>query len=291
MTSGAPLSGPGRRDRDDRTGEGGPRPFPARRRRRGAVVASLVLLSLLLGCATKSDVRNLQTDIRQMQQRQDSLLGEMSRLQAALLDSLAMQSDMLFSIRGNVNRQLLEIQEQLITVQELTGQSQRALQGIRDQIEARRAEVIGEGAPPGGGGAEPEEGEAGGRTAAGTAPDTLFNMGVTMFNRGSLQTARRAFEQFLRTYPNHRLAPDAHFYMADLMAQQNRPEEAVERFLEIPELFPTSSRVPDALYRAGLLRVELGQDDRARRLFQRVVNTYPDSRAAELARERLEEIG
>lgn len=291
MTSGAPLTGRTSRDPGQRSGEGGRRArCPGSHGGRSPALAALLALLVLLGCATKGDVRSLQTDLRRMEARQDSLLVEMARMQAALLDSIATQSDMLFSIRGNVNRQLLEIQEQLVMVQELTGQSQRALQGIRDQIEARRAEVVPEGPGDEGGGAGREEGGSGSPSRA-SAPDTLFNLGVTMFNRGSLQTARRAFERFLQGYPSHRLAPDAHFYMADIQAQENRLEQAIERFLQIPELFPTSSRVPDALYRAGLLRVELGQEEEAVRLFRRVVNSYPDSRAAELARERLEEIG
>ena len=60
---------------------------------------------------------------------------------------------------------------------------------------------------------------------------------------------------------------------------------------KIWERFPTHVRVPDALYRAGSIEIDLGDPDSARRYFDRVVNTYPDSDAATLARERLAEIG
>ena len=104
-------------------------------------------------------------------------------------------------------------------------------------------------------------------------------------------TARRAFERFLQAYPNHSLAADARYFLAEIMVQEGRYQEAVEAFLRIPEMYPTSSRVPEALYRAGVLNLEeLDDPEEARRHLERVVNSYPDSGVANLARERLQEI-
>ena len=49
-------------------------------------------------------------------------------------------------------------------------------------------------------------------------------------------------------------------------------------------------RVPDALYRIGLIHLELGNPDDAEQFFERVVNTWPDSDAAELARSELRDL-
>lgn len=248
---------------------------------------------MLTGCVTKGDLRDVRGEVRDLAAQQDSLLNLLLRLERSSQDSIRAQSDILFSIRGELTRQLLDIQEQLVTVQELTGQSQRSLAGLRDQIESRRSSVQ----QPGGGTARDT---TGGRESTGERPrqdppdaggvQELYNVAVRQFNRGSLNTARSAFERFLQTYPNHRLAADAHFYLADILVQENEIEEALKAFLEIPELFPTAAKVPDALWRAGLLELERGNTEEARSLFERVVNTYPDSGAAELARERLDEL-
>ena len=288
MTSDAPLRGRGAPHRSRRPARGGRSFFSAAL----LVVAATLVAS---GCATKGDLREVRTEVRALSERQDSLFRTMVQLQRAALDSLGTQSDVLFSLRGELSRQLLEVQEQLVAVQELTGQSQRALAGLRDQIEARRTAII----------REQEDAPAGDTTETGEEADTatvspgiqtggsaqeLFNVAVRQFNRGSVTTARRAFERFLQQYPNHRLAPDAHFYLADVLVQEDRLEEAVDAFLEIPELFPTAERVPQALYRAGLLRADLGDTEEARELLERVVNSYPDSGAAILAEERLSEL-
>lgn len=297
--SDAPFSG--RRFPDSRPGPArGGRPF---------VMALLVVLVPLAGaCATKGDVRDLRDEVREVSERQESLLRTLSELQRATLDSLAVQSDALFSLRGELSRQVLDIQEQLVTIQELTGQSQRSLAGLRDQIEARRTEIVQleqvDGAPPpeDDGDEEEDEPEEPGAEPADTVDEAvpgvepggsaeeLYNVAIRQFNRGSITTARRAFERFLQANPNHRLAPDAHLKLADILVQENRLEDAVEAFLEIPELFPSAGVVPDALYRAAGLQIELGREEEARDLLERVVNSYPDSGAAILAEERLDEL-
>lgn len=263
---------------------------PERGGRRSWSVGVVVGALLLSGCATKADLRDVRSEIVGVQEiaaRQDSILQTLLGLQRATQDSLAVQSDILFTIRGDLNRQILEIQEQLVTIQELTGQGQRALAGLRDQVEARRTAIVQEEqtqdtSDAGGGDLPPGVDRSG--------PEELYNVAVTQFNRGSLNTARRAFEQFLTAFPGHPLADDAHYYLGDVLVQDNRIDEAIEAFLEIPELFPAGNRVPDALYRAGALQAELENYDEARALFERVVNTYPDSGVAILAEERLNEL-
>lgn len=243
----------------------------------GLAVAGL-LLPLSTGCVMKSDVENLQAQIRDLQVRQDSMYQRLARLGLAVRDSIADQSEAFYQLRGDITSTMVEIQDQLITLQELTGQSQRNLAGLRDQLESQRRTLMDPGE---GSGVQPGGGEA----------TELYNAAVTQFNRGSFQTARQGFERFLETYPNHRLAPDAQFYLADILVQEERLEEAMDAFLRIGELWPTSSKVPDALYRLALLELEMGNESRARTYLERVVNSYPDAPVSMLARERLEEIG
>ena len=95
---------------------------------------------------------------------------------------------------------------------------------------------------------------------------------------------------FLADYPDHRLAPSAQFFLADVYEQELRLDEAVEVFLRIPELYPTDDRVPVALYRAGAIFALQENVQEAVRYLETVVNTYPDSDAADLAQELLQEI-
>ncbi len=244
----------------------------------GRVLAlALTLGPVAPGCALKSDIRDLQDEVRRLTARQDSALARLEMLTLQNQDSLREQGELMFEFRGAVARQLLDIEEQLVTIQELTGQSQRNLAALRDQMELRRGDVF-----------ETPLGET--PSEASGVADDVFNAAVTHFNRGSNTTARSAFEQFLQAYPNHSLAPNAQFYLADILVQEDRLEEAIESFLRIPELYPTAPVVPDALYRVGALYLDRGDTAEGREYLERVVNSYPDSRAANTARRRLEEI-
>ena len=126
---------------------------------------------------------------------------------------------------------------------------------------------------------------------SGSNPEELYDVAKSQYDRGSLNSASRAFEQFLAEHPNNELAPDAHFFLADILTQQDRPEDAIEAFGGIQELFPTHPRVPQALYRIAEVQIGLEDLDSARETLERIVNTYPDELVAMLARERLDEIG
>lgn len=238
------------------------------------------------GCATKGDLRNLRVEIQALAARQDSLFTALRRETVSTQDTLRQASVQLFDFRGDIARQLGAINESLARLEALTGENQRGISGVRDQLANLRCGQAGpaaaEGAPPAG----VQEAVPGSTSDA----ESIYNAAVAQFNRGSLATARTAFQQFLQAFPSHRLAPDAHFYLADILVQEDRLEDALDAFLEIPELFPTATKVPDAMYRAALLQVELGQKAEARALLERVVNTYPGSGVATLARDKLREI-
>ena len=252
---------------------------------RGSSFSGRALLALaaslsLGGCATKGDLRNVQLEIRALAARQDSLIDQLRRDARSTQDTLRGQSLQLYDFRGEIFRNLSGINESLTRLEAMAGENQRGIAGIRDQMaNVRRGGGVAEG-PEAGGGGEPAAGDA----------ESLYNTAVSLFNRGSLATARSAFQQFLQAFPGHRLAPDAHFYLADILVQENRVEDAMDAFLEIPQLFPTATKVPDAMYRTALLQIQLGRRADARATLERVVNTYPNSGVATLAREKLREI-
>ena len=264
------------------------------RRSRSSTAARAFLavaaVSTLGGCAMKSDVRDLQAEIRTLAVRQDSLITELRVATASTQDTLRTQSGQLFDFRGDVLRLLREVRDELTQMRALTGENQRGIAQLRDQL-ARSGGSSGGGGmitSPAGGGTEDVPGVSGG---GGSNAQQLWEAATQQLSRGSLTTAQRAFSQLLEDHPNHERAPDAYFFLADILVQQGENEEALQAFGEVQQRFPNSTRVPDALYRMALLHIEAGDVDEARTLLQRIVNTYPETAIALIARDKLEEIG
>lgn len=257
-------------------------PERTRRPRRGRGGVGLLFVGLLLlplaACATKGDVRDLGTEIRELQARQEALIREVQAEQRVLRDSIQQLSSRAGDHRIQLARTLRDLEDQLIRVQELAGLSQQELAGLRDQMDRRPVAAPGD---PG------FRGDQGG----GAGAQAIYDDAMAQFRRGSLTSARFGFQEVVDRFPDHELAPSARYYLADIMVQEGDLEAAIRAFEEIAEYHPDTPRVANALYRIGLLYRELGENNEARSYLERVVNTWPDSDVADLARSALRELG
>ena len=255
--------------------------YPAAR-----AIFAMAALVALGGCATKGDIRNLQTELIALSARQDSVLYQLRMQAISTQDTLRTQSNQIFDFRGDITRQLRLIGESLNQIEALAGENQRGIRSIRDQVSNMRTQRQTVSRGP----VSDSSAVVGGTAPGGGNADQLYETARDQMNRGSMTTARMAFEEFLRSHPNHELAPDAQFNLAHVLKEQGELDEALAAFGEAQTRHPTAERVPDALYRMALIHLERDDDDEAIDLLERVINTYPDALIAEIAAEKLAEI-
>jgi TolA-binding protein len=216
----------------------------------------------------------LRDEMIVLQARQDSLFNEFS---SSVMDTLRSNTGLLLRVRGDLGNQLLTMEEQLIQIQELTGQGQRQLGELRQQWQARSQEGV-----PVAGGADVVV------TAMGEGEvEQTYALGRQKFSEGSITTARAAFASILSGAPTHPLAPDAQLQIAETYVAEENFAQAYKEFERMIELFANSPSAPTALYRAGLLAKEQGDTDKARTYFSRVQSGYGRSDEARLAGEEL----
>lgn len=236
------------------------------------------------GCALKSDVARLEQQITTLEAqavRQDSAraiqLNEVINLQQDILDSLAAGRAALATLRGDLGGDLYGIQQQLVQVQALTGQSQQRLTELRSQLDARGARIAEDS-----GGAAP--------AAANPSEDQMYEASLAQLRRGSPATARAGFQESLRLYPTGDRAADAVYFIGESFATTN-PDSAAAYYRRVVSDYGGSPRVATALYKLGLMAEQRGDSQAARDAYQRVVREFPTSDAAELARDRLNNPG
>jgi tol-pal system protein YbgF len=269
-------------------------------RARRLLVVPVLTLATGACFATRSDVRVLQGDIavlRAEAARADSLhreqLRAVSKQVGAEADSLKTVQAAIARLAGDVNFSFQSLGQQMISMQELVGQSQKRLGEFKAEIEARAAEVAQQQAAAAAAAAQPPAAGAAPTTApvapsAGQpGPNQLYQAGQAQLNRSRYEAARAAFQDFLAAYPTHELAPDAQYGIAETWAQEGKSAAADSAYQAVVDKYPKSEKAPTALYkRATTLRVAR-QLERAKALYQQVIDKYPRSPEAELAAEFL----
>ena len=94
-----------------------------------------------------------------------------------------------------------------------------------------------------------------------------------------------AFNQFLQNFPDGRYAANAHYWLGELylVIDPADPEASRQSFMLLLNQYPDNAKVPDALYKLGRVHFIKGNSQRAREYLERVMREYPDSSAARLA--------
>jgi tol-pal system protein YbgF len=252
-------------------------PPRAARAARPALAAALAVASA--GCfATRNDVRLLQADVaaaRAAAARADTLRAQQLDRVAAQLgvvsDSLRAIASRAGRFEGDAREGLREVREQLIQVQELTGQSQRRLQELRADMEQQREQQAAAAAAS----------DSAGAPAPG--PNQLYQLGTQQFGRGSYGAARDALGELLTRYPTADVAPDAQFFIAESFAAERNTAAADSAYAAVVTKYPASPRAATALYKRARQRQDAGRRADARTLFEEIVRRYPKSDEASLA--------
>ena len=254
----------------------------------------LVGLGLTAGCALKGDVRRVELQVEAL--RVERMRGDSARaaqidsvrmLLAAVQEKLAAQQAYLVQLRGDMKTELLGVQQQLVTVQELTGQSQQRLTELRGKLEEQARQPVPVPDTAHAGAAVPV-GPSG--NPAGAGPNQMYELSLQQFRRGSLGTARLGFREFLRVYPTHERAPDALYYVGETFAGESA-DSAAAVYQQVVRTYPNSSRASSALYKLGLLAEQRGDKAAARTYYGRVISSYPRSDEANLAHDKLQRLG
>jgi tol-pal system protein YbgF len=250
-------------------------------------------VGLSAGCALRGDVRRVELEVASLKQEVSG--GDVARkaqidsilaLVAAVQQALSTQQAYLVQMRGDARTDLLAVQQQLVAIQELTGQSQQRLTDLRGRLDAQSRQPVPavEDANPTGAPVGPSG------NPAGPGPDQMYELSLQQYRRGSLGTARLGFREFLRVYAADPRAADALFYIGETFAPDN-PDSAAAAYQQVVKAYPNSLRASSALYKLGLLAESRGNKPAAKSYYQRVVAGYPRSDEANLARDKLQRLG
>lgn len=263
--------------------------------RRRYAVLSLSMLALT-GCQDYGGPINgaekLSPEERRLQEVEDKMVVLQRRLDSASRNGVDQELQRLredvSGLRGDVEKLRFDNDSRERSTKELVVNLDRRLQAI----EGGSAGVIG-----------------GVGTAPGASPGTLTAIGpqrpavaspeeegaylatFDLLKNGKYDDAIRGFRGMLDKWPQGRYADNAWYWMGEANYVKRDYSTALTNFQSLVQQFPGSPKMADGLLKMGLCQTELKRSGEAKAAFQRVVRDFPTSNAANLAKQKLEQMG
>jgi tol-pal system protein YbgF len=119
------------------------------------------------------------------------------------------------------------------------------------------------------------------------APRELYSQAYADYARGNYDLAMQGFTEYLRAYPGTDFADNAQYWIGECLYGKKMYAEAIEAWNTLLKDFPSSDKLPDARVKKGMALERLGRKSQALVEYRYVVDRYPTSQAARIARERL----
>ncbi|MGO4870635.1 MAG: tol-pal system protein YbgF [Roseiarcus sp.] len=111
-------------------------------------------------------------------------------------------------------------------------------------------------------------------------PRDQYNAAIEAYRNGQYAQAEEQLKAFLTANGSNRLAPDAIFYLGETYFQRSRPREAAEQYLKLSTDYSKSARAPEGMLRLGQALAALGSNDQACATFAEVGKRYPTAAPA-----------
>ena len=123
-----------------------------------------------------------------------------------------------------------------------------------------------------------------------TGMGELYREAFEAYQRGDLEGARKKFEAFLKQYPNTDLSDNAQFWIGETYYVKKDFERAILEYEKAIVKYPEGDKVPAAILKQAFSFLELGDKTNGKNLLRRVMERFPHSEQAEIAKKRLETI-
>jgi tol-pal system protein YbgF len=240
---------------------------------------------------TKSDLSDLRAENKKLKTdlslRLENIQSEMQSLSTDIdeyKELLKRPSKEMESIKGDLGDRLKALEERRKNQEE-------KIRELEERLKAPEPKTPGLGP-------KPMESEKSASTkelpaelkGSATGMGDIYRDAYETFHRGDLEGARRKFEAFLKQYPNTELSDNAQFWIGETYYLKKDYERAILEYEKAIVKYPEGDKIPAAILKQALSFLELKDKTNAGNLFRRVIEKYPRSDQAEMAKKKLEAI-
>ena len=265
--------------------------------------AAVFWVVLLSGCASDE---SLQHDIAQLRQ-------DLNAVNLAVHRSKGETETVVGQLDRRTREQAAENTKQLQTLSARLDSLTAELNSLSARLDelTQRLDTLSR---PAGGGSPPRPSpppaptpspSGGGRSSGGPSAEESYKAAYLDFSKGNYSLAIASFREFVRRFPDAPQADGAQYWIGESYVASARAaatqgqadkakealQQAVQEYRKVFVNYPRGAQVPTALYKEALALEELKQIKLAQARLQYLVDNFPQSQEAPLARERLKNLG
>lgn len=116
----------------------------------------------------------------------------------------------------------------------------------------------------------------------------LYDRVMDEFKHRDYEAAMAGFRLFIELHSQSALAANAQYWIGECQYRTRRYRDALKSFYDVVSNYPLSPKLSASTLKLGQTYTKLGDHEKARLMFDRVVEEYPDSPEAEVARKAIE---
>jgi tol-pal system protein YbgF len=121
------------------------------------------------------------------------------------------------------------------------------------------------------------------------SPEKQYEFATSFLKVGDYNTAERAFNEFVKTNPEHELAGNAQYWYAETFRIRQLYTDAASAYLEGYQKYPKSDKAPINLLKLGVSLVQIGEKDQGCLMITGVQKQYPKANQSVLQKAKYEE--
>ncbi len=114
-----------------------------------------------------------------------------------------------------------------------------------------------------------------------------YEAALALFKSGDYPGASVSFAEFLRRYPDSAYAAAVQYGLGNAFYAQRNCKSAIAAHQTLVKNFADHPKAPDAMLNIAVCHIELKEKPLARKALDALISQYPDSSAAETAKDRL----
>ena len=222
----------------------------------------------------------LKTLVEQANDNVNTMKGIVTDLRSSVQQNLASSNarfDAMTTQMQALSESLEEAKSRLAKLSEQMAQTQNILQTLPAVSNPAPGTTPGTSSAPG----------------APTVPDadSLYSQGLTYYNGGQWDLSIQAFQDYLKYYKDTDRASNAQFYIGQCYYSQGDYNRAIEAFDLCSEKYPNGNKAAEAQLKKGFALLALDQKAAGERELRSLIQRFPDSHEADLARQRLKKLG